>query len=240
MQKELEEKEEKIEQVERELNIVQESSKTTSVITIDLKNETLKQLKENILKIEVSEKDKIEITGDGSCTYRAILVSLEEKEDFMLLRNQVAEQILKDGVAEDIYLERNCESLLDYADHIRLKSFYADEPELITIAKLKKIWIAIYNELRKNWNIIKNNANEKPRDIAFISFTERKMDLSDHYETINIKKIKDNIDSIIELKKKKELNLNYSNKIDTKTIDLKILTWNARSLFNYIKKNFFN
>ena len=66
MQKELEEKEEKIEQVERELNIVQESSKTTSVITIDLKNETLKQLKENILKIKVSEKDKIEITGDGS------------------------------------------------------------------------------------------------------------------------------------------------------------------------------
>ena len=145
------------------------------------------------------------------------MVSLEEKEDFMLLRNQVAEQILKDGVAEDIYLERNCESLLDYAEHIRLKSFYADEPELITIAKLKKIWIAIYNETRKNWNIIKNNVNEKPRDIAFISFTERKMDLSDHYETINIKKIKDNIDSIIELKKKKELNLNYSNKIDTKT-----------------------
>ena len=101
---------------------------------------------------------------------------LEEKEDFMLLRNQVAEQILKDGVAEDIYLERNCESLLDYADHIRLKSFYADEPELITIAKLKKIWIAIYNETRKNWNIIKNNVNEKPRDIAFISFTGKKMD----------------------------------------------------------------
>ena len=83
--------------------------------------------------------------------------------------------------------------------------------------------------MRKNWNILKNNANEKPRDIAFISFTERKMDLSDHYETINIKKIKDNTDSIIELKKKKELNLNYSNKIDTKTIDLKILTWNART-----------
>lgn len=30
------------------------------------------------------------------------------------------------------------------------------------------------------------------------------MDLSDHYETIKIKKIKDNTDSIIELKKKKE------------------------------------
>ena len=153
----------------------------------------------------------------------------------MLLRNQVAEQILKDGVDEDIYLERNCESLLDYTDHIRLKSFYADEPELITIAKLKKIWIAIYNETRKNWNIIKNNVNEKPRDIAFISFTGKKMDLSDHYEAINIKKIKDNTNSIIELKKKKELNLNYSNKIDTKTIDLKIITWNARSLFNYTK-----
>ena len=61
------------------------------------------------------------------------------------------------------------------------------------------------------------------------------MDLSDHYEAINIKKIKDNTNSIIELKKKKELNLNYSNKIDTKTIDLKIITWNARSLFNYTK-----
>lgn len=64
--------------------------------------------------------------------------------------------------------------------------------------------IAIYNETRKNWNIIKNNVNEKPRDIAFISFTGKKMDLSDHYETIKIKKIKDNTDSIIELKKKKE------------------------------------
>ena len=64
------------------------------------------------------------------------------------------------------------------------------------------------------------------------------MDLSDHYEAINIKKIKDNIDSIIELKKKKELNLNYSNKIDTKKIDLKILTLNARTLFNYTKKFF--
>ena len=42
----------------------------------------------------------------------------------------------------------------------------------------------------------------------------------------------------MELKKKKELNLNYSNKIDTKTIDLKILTWNTRSLFNYTKKFF--
>lgn len=47
----------------------------------------------------------------------------------MLLRNQVAEQILKNGVDEEIYLERNCKSLLDYTDHIRLKSFYADEPE---------------------------------------------------------------------------------------------------------------
>lgn len=56
----------------------------------------------------------------------------------MLLRNQVAEQILKNGVDEEIYLERNCKSLLDYTDHIRLKSFYADEPELRIIAKLKK------------------------------------------------------------------------------------------------------
>ena len=122
----------------------------------------------------------------------------------MLLRNQVTEQILKDGVDDDIYLERNCESLLDYNEYIRLKSFYADEPELRTIAKFKNIWITIYNEKRKNWNIIKNDVNEKPRDIAFISFTGKKMDLSDHYEAIKIKKIKDDTDPITELREKKK------------------------------------
>ena len=34
-------------------------------------------------------------------------------------------------------------SLDEYVKKIELTSFYADEPELIAISKIKKIWIAI-------------------------------------------------------------------------------------------------
>ena len=54
-----------------------------------------------------------------------------------------AKRIRKDGLDEDIFLERNCNSLEEYVNKIELTSFYADEPELIAISKIKKIWIAI-------------------------------------------------------------------------------------------------
>ena len=54
-----------------------------------------------------------------------------------------AHKIKKDGLEEDYYLERNCNSLDEYVKKIELTSFYADEPVLIAISKIKKIWIAI-------------------------------------------------------------------------------------------------
>ena len=83
------------------------------------------------------------IKGDGNCTYRAILQSLNEPEDYIALRKMTAQKIKKDGLEEDYYLERNCNSLDEYVKKIELTSFYADEPELIAISKIKKIWIAI-------------------------------------------------------------------------------------------------
>ena len=73
------------------------------------------------------ERDIINIRGDGSCAYRAILRSLGEPEEVMSLRNQIANRIQQKGVAEDIYLARGCRSLEDYTNKIRNSSFYADE-----------------------------------------------------------------------------------------------------------------
>ena len=74
-------------------------------------------------------------------------------------------------------MERNCSLLQEYADKIRLNSFYAYEPELISISRIKNIWIAIFDESRKTWKIIKSNNNIKPSNIAFISFKDTYSDL---------------------------------------------------------------
>ena len=66
------------------------------------------------------------------------LQSLNEPEDYIALRKLTAQKIKKDGLEEDYYLERNCNSLDEYVKKIELTSFYADEPELIAISKIKK------------------------------------------------------------------------------------------------------
>ena len=85
---------------------------------------------------------------------------------------------------DDIFMEINFSSLQEYADKIRLNSFYADEPELISISRIKNIWIAIFDELRKTWKNIKCNNNIKPSNIVFISFKDTRSDLSSNYNAI--------------------------------------------------------
>ena len=57
------------------------------------------------------ENEIIPIKGDGNCTYRAIQQSLNEPEDYIALRKMTAQKIKKDGLEEDYYLERNCNTL---------------------------------------------------------------------------------------------------------------------------------
>ena len=106
-------------------------------------------MEKKIIESEPCENEIIKIRGDGNCAYRAILESLGEPQDFSNLRQLVANDILKEGIPDDIFLERNCTSLQEYVDKMRLNSFFVDEPELISISRIKNIWIAIFDELRK-------------------------------------------------------------------------------------------
>ena len=101
-------------------------------------------MEKKIISTIPEENEIIPIKGDGNCAYRAILQSLNEPEDYIILRNMTSQKIKKDRLTEDYYLERNFNSFEKYVKKIELTSFYADEPELIAISKIKKIWIAIY------------------------------------------------------------------------------------------------
>ena len=75
-----------------------------------------------------SENEIVEIRGYENCAYRAILTSLKEEEDNdKKLRNLRADKIKKDGIDENIYLERGCNSLEEYLNKIRYTNFYSDE-----------------------------------------------------------------------------------------------------------------
>ena len=79
-------------------------------------------------------------------------------------------------------MERNCSSLEEYVE--KISSFYADEPEIRAISKIKEAWIAIYDELRKTWKIIKDKEGIKPKKVAYICYHDTGADLSCHYNTI--------------------------------------------------------
>ena len=142
---------------------------------IDINFDSCEIIEKKIQSLIPSKNDVIKIRGDGNCAYRAILTSLGEEPDYKNLRKLTAEQILKDGIDENIYKERNCSSLNEYINKIKNTNFYADEPELLAIAKIKRIWISIYNKQFKNWNILKNSENAKPNNIAFIYFDIKKI-----------------------------------------------------------------
>ena len=128
----------------QEQNIAQAIPKPKNALSINLEKDEI--------KISNTEPDifiKQKIRGDGNCAYRAIIASLNEKINYITLRQLKANQILLDRIPEDIYKERECDSLIEYTDKIRSSNFYADEPELQAIATLKNIWIAIYIDSKK-------------------------------------------------------------------------------------------
>ena len=92
-------------QIKIDLKNLQNSNNSITAKTLDIKNCNVQQLENTIINSIVNDEDKIIIEGDGSCAYRAIQISLGEKEDYMKLRSQVEDQILLDGVSEDIYQE---------------------------------------------------------------------------------------------------------------------------------------
>ena len=198
-------------------------------------------MEKKIIESERCENEIIKIRGDGNGAYRAILESLGEPQDFSNLRQLVANDILKEGILDDIFLERNCTSLQEYVDKIRLNSFFVDEPELISISRIKNIWIAIFDELRKTWRIIKSKNDIKPINIAFISYRDTNCDLTGHYNAI---KLNDNSNNRVKISPNNKIikeNINPNKDMlpnNIKEVKLKIITWNARSLFNYVKKIF--
>ena len=138
----------------QEQNIAQAIPKPKNALSINLEKDEIKEIE---IKISNTDPDifiKQKIRGDGNCAYRAIIASLKEKINYITLRQLTANQILLDGIPEDIYKERECDSLIEYTDKIRSSNFYADEPELKSIATLKNILIAIYIDSKKSWKII--------------------------------------------------------------------------------------
>lgn len=71
-------------------------------------------MEKKIISSIPEENEIIPIKRDGNCAYRAILQSLNEPEDYISLRKMTAQKIKKDGLEEDYYLERNCNSLDEY------------------------------------------------------------------------------------------------------------------------------
>ena len=88
----------------------------------------------------------------------------------MTLRQLTAQRIMADGLEEDYYLERNCSSLEEYANKVKIIPFIPMNLDLIAISKVKRVCISIYDEQRKKWKIIKDKENSKPSGLAFIIF----------------------------------------------------------------------
>ena len=204
---------------------------------IDLNSDSIDAIENKIITSIPSKEEIIQVRGDGNCAYNSILTSFGESEDCMTLRQLTAQRILADGLEEDYYLERNCSSFEEYTNKVKTNSFYAEEPELIEISKVKKIWISIYDELRKKWKIIKDKDNSKPSGLAFIIFQDTGSDLSCHYNAIREIKTQKR-----ELLKSNDVNMSQSFRNKEKSKEpqsqLKIMIWNARSLCNYTKKAF--
>lgn len=135
-------------------------------------------------------------------------------------------------------VRRNCSSLEEYIEKIKNSSFYADEPEIRAISKIKEAWIAIYDELRKTWKIIKDKTGIKPKKIAFICYQDTGADLLCHYNAIKLINRNQSIESKRNNCQSKK-DISKDNEVESnKSSELKIYIWNARSLSSFTKKSF--
>ena len=197
---------------------------------INLKRDNICQITEKLKRIDVYDVPEIEIKGDGSCLYRAVLVSLGINENkYMELRYELANLIMNSEIDINIIKERNCESTIELAKKIKNKNYYADHLEIYFLSKLLNIFIAIFNYNRNTWNIINHVDIKNPTNIAFVIFKESTHELGNHYDTFRIENPK--YEGKIQSQPNENENITTDNKIN-------IMIWNARSLNDFTKKIF--
>ena len=226
-QMDIEEKNQSQEQLKQNI-INQESNPLENILNeTNLKTDTPNQIIEKLKNIDAYLIPEIEIKGDGSCLYRAVLVSLGiDEKKFMDLRYKLSNLIMNSEIEEDIVRERNCENVIEFAEKIKNKNFYADHPEIYYLSKLLNVYIAIFDYNRNKWSIINHIEVKNPKNISFIIFKESSHEIGNHYDTFQIKnKFKVNIDA--------PLNDN-ENPITAEKIN--VMMWNPRSLNDTIKK----
>ena len=91
------------------------------------------------------------------------------------------------------------------------------------------IYIAIFNQKRNKWDIIKHIDVKSPSAISYVIFKESSHEIGNHYDTFLMKNIK--------YTRYLEETTRENNNIITNDI-LKIMIWNARSLNDITKKLF--
>lgn len=139
----------------------------------------------------------------------------------MLIKNSQIEQ--------DIINERNCDNIIEFSEKIKNKNFYAEHIEIYFLSKLMNIYIAIFNQKRNKWDIIKHIDVKSPSAISYVIFKESSHEIGNHYDTFLMKNIK--------YTRYLEETTRENNSIITNDI-LKIMIWNARSLNDITKKLF--
>ena len=200
--------------------------------TFDLKNQDNdpNKLMEKLNKIDIDKVSKIVVRGDGSCLYRAILISLGENESkYMELRNNLANLIEISEIDIDLIEERNCKNKHELAEKIRNRNYYADHLEIYLLSKLLNIIIAIYNERRGKWVIIKHDETKNPIGIVFLNFKETDYELTNHYDALLLNG-RTGTGQKISLHNAYQYSKNYQE--DT----LDTLIWNVRSLNDMTKR----
>jgi hypothetical protein len=130
---------------------------------------------------------------------------------------------------QDIINERNCDNIIEFSEKIKNKNFYAEHIEIYFLSKLMIIYIAIFNQKRNKWDIIKQIDVKSPSAISYVIFKKSSHEIGNHYDTFLMKNIK--YTRYLEETKR------GNNNIITNDI-LKIMIWNARSLNDITKKLF--
>ena len=84
---------------------------------IDFVNNDSNKILEELKKLDTDKIPKIKVKDDGSCLYRAVLVSLGEDETkFMELRENLSKLIEISEIEEDLILVRNCKNIQELAE----------------------------------------------------------------------------------------------------------------------------
>ena len=213
---------------EHDIEMTDETETKNALFSIDILNNDSNKILEVLKKLNTDEIPKIKVKGDGSCLYRAILVSLgEDEKKFMELRENLSKLIEISEIEEDLILVRNCKNIQEFAEKVKNRNFYADHIEIYFLSKLLNIIIAIYNENKNKWDLIKHDEVIKPSEIAYIIFKESSYENANHYDAFLIKR---------ENKFKISTYQPYKYKKAYQEEKLQTLIWNVRSLNDVTKR----